>query len=160
MEKVLCFSGVSGSGKTTAVEKMIRELNNRKIGGITTTGDFNNGKRQNFWVRDVTTNNNVLLAQRDLVATTIQGAFGFTQAGLQFGNNCLYKALSTQVEVLFIDEIGPLELRGEGWYPSLQIMMKTEIADVVFTSRPTTVAQICDTFFPNRDVQIIEVNRI
>ena len=157
MSEILCFLGVSGSGKTYAVKEMAR-TSSGKIGGIITIGNHKNGKRHSFWVRDVATDRQVLLAQRDLAAKITQGAFGFTEEGLAFGNNCLQQALKTQVDVLFIDEIGPLELRGEGWYPSLQMIATAKIAKIVFTSRPTTVTQICDTFFPHRDVQKIEVS--
>lgn len=158
MSEVLCFSGVSGSGKTTAIQKMVKESYCRKIAGFITIGDYKNGQRHSFWIRDVVTNRSILLAQRNLPARITQGAFGFTPEGLQFGNSCLRDV--EQVEVLFIDEVGPLELRGEGWYPSLQKIMTTEIAKIVFTSRPTTVTQICDTFFPDKNVEIIEVNRM
>ncbi|BBM85891.1 nucleoside-triphosphatase [Candidatus Uabimicrobium amorphum] len=157
MSEILCFLGVSGSGKTQAIKKMVQTLPGKK-GGIITIGDYKDGKRQNFWVRDVVTGQEVLLAQRDLAADITQGAFGFTQQGLSFGNNCIQQALKEQVEVLFIDEIGPLELRGEGWYLSLQMIETAKINKIVFTSRPTTVTQICDTFFSNRDVQKIEVS--
>ena len=157
MSEILCFLGVSGSGKTHAIKKMVQTLPEKK-GGIITIGDYKDGKRQNFWVRDVATDQEVLLAQRDLTADITQGAFGFTPQGLSFGNDCLQQALKAQVQVLFIDEIGPLELRGEGWYPSLQMIATAKIKKIVFTSRPTTVTQICDTFFSNRDVQKIEVS--
>ena len=157
MSEILCFLGVSGSGKSHAVKEMVR-TSPGTVGGIVTRGDHKDGKRHSFWVCDVHSGKEVLLAQRDLTAEITQGAFGFTQRGLSFGNDCLQRALKTQVDVLFIDEIGPLELRGEGWYPSLQMMATVTIAKIVFTSRPATVTQICDTFFPHRDVQKIEVS--
>lgn len=161
MGQIMCLLGVSGSGKTTMMKNLIHELQNEQstIGGIFTLGDFNQeGQRENFWVCDVITQQKILLAKRGLgnVATT-QGPFGFTAEGLEFGNHCLHSAISSKVDTLFIDEIGPLELRGKGWYPSLQLLSKIDISKVVFTSRPTAVAQICDTFFPNRDVEKIEV---
>lgn len=43
------------------------------------------------------------------------GAFSFSRSGLAFGREIINKALDLQIEPLFIDEIGPLELQGQGF---------------------------------------------
>lgn len=43
------------------------------------------------------------------------GRFSFSREGLDFGRKIIKNALSNQIQPLFIDEIGPLELEGKGF---------------------------------------------
>ena len=55
------------------------------------------------------------------------GAFSFSRSGLEFGREIIKKALCFRIEPLFIDEIGPLELQGEGFHDIFSSLINTSV---------------------------------
>lgn len=155
LEIVECYIGISGSGKTSRVIEKCDELSKqgKKIGGIITLGNFKNDQRYRFWVKNLKSEKSMLLAERDMSSSLCQGAFGFSLEAIDFGNACVREAIVSNVDVLVIDEIGPLELQEKGWFSCLQEVKKVKIPQILFTSRPSTFTAICDVFFPNKEIK-------
>ena len=55
------------------------------------------------------------------------GRFSFSKEGLDFGRNIIHNALSRQIQPIFIDEIGPLEICGKGFSKILTILLSSSI---------------------------------
>jgi nucleoside-triphosphatase THEP1 len=158
--QVIILVGFSGTGKTTTVLKYIDKMRARalKVGGIVCPGTFKNAQRFSFAVTDLLTNVTNPLAQRDLPSEIQQGSFGFHKTGIEFGNNSIKQAVAQSVDILVIDEIGPLELSGSGWYEGIQAV-NDNVGEVIYTVRPTIIKDVQQKFFSKYPQTIIPVER-
>lgn len=57
--------------------------------------------------------------------------FSFSRDGLEFGRGIIKKAIFFHLEPLFIDEIGPLELQGQGFHDLFSSLIDTPIETYV-----------------------------
>lgn len=71
--------------------------------------------------------------------------FRFSREGLNFGRGIIRNALEHQLEPIFIDEVGPLELTGKGFYE----ILKTSIAastNIYLVVRINCLPEVIDKF--------------
>lgn len=122
---ILVLTGPASAGKTPALEEVCTRL---QAQGISVSGFLQlkfrdeNG-RQAFRIRDLSNNREVVLARETLQA---EGSFGtrfdFETEGLQLGAEALSSAQNG--DLLVVDELGPVELRGGGHFPALQARLR------------------------------------
>ena len=152
--KIALVYGTSGSGKTTAVTRCFAQAQNRgwRVGGIVAPGSFHDNCRQEFWVVDLASGQQQLLARRGLAAPVYCGPFGFSAAGLEFGRAAIRRAISDAVDLLIIDEIGPLELRNMGWAEVLREILPGKVGHLLLTVRPALCQEVSQKFFAQNAV--------
>ena len=115
---IALVTGKPGSGKTSLVAATIDLLRSSglAIGGILAPGRWQDGTREGFDIVDLASEERVLLCRRQGIAGTVKvGPFTFSDAGLAIGRQALTKAWQVPPDVVAVDEIGLLELRGAGW---------------------------------------------
>jgi len=110
--------GDVGSGKTTLCARVLEELECKgfSCGGVLCPSVFRNGRKVGSVIVDVASKE-----ERDFSFHKSTGRQGstefcewvFTQEGIEFGIYALRRGLSS--DVLFVDEIGPMELSGMGF---------------------------------------------
>jgi nucleoside-triphosphatase len=114
---VIVITGAIGIGKTTICEKLLAyaKKNRFSCGGVLTYKTTNDN-RIIF---------NVLNGDRFILASNNgrkEGPFTpryiFNPAGIDFGIKAIEKGISA--DILFIDELGPIELMGQGFAPALE----------------------------------------
>jgi len=118
---VIVLTGRPGSGKTTALERVIESLVGRgcDVAGLIQPGLFRGGVKVGFRIRDLQTGEEAPLARRTSRDSGQHGTgFQFEEAGL----NLARKALASVPDgaILAVDELGPVELRGKGHMPALR----------------------------------------
>ena len=109
---MIIVTGDIGVGKTTVCRKLIDIIRNRgyTCGGILTY----KAADEDIIIEDIQSGNREILASTDNVYQGPRTArYFFNPRGIDFGIQSIYGGASTAV--LIIDEIGPLELRGEGF---------------------------------------------
>lgn len=77
---IQCYTGISGSGKTSTILQLSQKYIQQgwNIGGIATIGNFQNNKRDSFWVIDILAPEiKIPLAKRDYSSEITIGCFGF-----------------------------------------------------------------------------------
>ncbi len=118
---VIVITGRPGTGKTTALEQIIEILVGRgfDVAGLIQPGDFREGVKAGFFVRDIQTREETVLARRTSRETGQHGTgFQFDIAGLALARQALERV--PEGAVVVVDELGPVELRGQGHMPALR----------------------------------------
>ena len=82
--------------------------------------------------------------------------YSFNKDGFTFANNIVESALEKGVKCFYLDELGHLELKGEGFANILRRLLKEKI-DLVLVIREALLEQMCKTFEIN-DYTIIRPN--
>ena len=131
---MICLvTGSSGSGKTTMLGELAENFRNHKLtpGGFTAPGSWLGGKRSGFVLHDLYQSTDYALAETGKSGAEIQGRVVFNEETLDRGDLLLQQqANGTMIDFIIVDEVGPFEIRGRGWAPSLDVLAKTEIPQI------------------------------
>ena len=115
---VFIITGGHGSGKSELVMELARLLraSGKKPGGICAAGLWENGVRSGFDLVNLISGERTPLCRRGEQGNGLRtGEFGFYSEGLAAGEAALSAKALSGSSVVFIDEIGFLELEGKGW---------------------------------------------
>lgn len=127
---IFFLTGHSGSGKTTLLTGLagIFAENGVSAGGFIAPGTWHNGKRSGFIIHDLRANQKYLLAETNVDGPLAFGRFVFKPETIDRGNQLLISQLSdSAIEFIFVDEVGPFELAGNGWAPALNQLAEVEV---------------------------------
>lgn len=154
LHKILVIlTGERGEGKTTLCLSLAEEAKRLgwTVGGIASPGEWKDGRREGYWVRDLSSGEERKLVTRSSnVETRHVGSFTFSPEGFAFGRRALETAIKANVQLLIVDEIGPLELCGEGWAQELMHMQKNDAPCVmVWAVRPNLIDIVKKRFAPS-----------
>jgi nucleoside-triphosphatase THEP1 len=133
---VAVVTGASGAGKTTLLLGLAEALRaaGRTVGGIAAPLVRDGGVRVGYDVIDLASGARTplcrLAAGGDDPAV---GPFVFIAEGLALGRAAL--AAGGACEVVIVDEVGPLEMRGEGWAAALPALFARDGAAIVLAVR-------------------------
>jgi nucleoside-triphosphatase THEP1 len=114
-------TGPSSGGKTETVRAVAERLGSTgvPIAGFVQPGEFAEGRKVGFRLCDVATGEEAALAT---LGERREGDFGtrfqFADEGFRLGREALSRASSGAVVI--IDELGPVELRGQGHMPAVR----------------------------------------
>lgn len=139
------LTGKSGSGKTSLAQAVVEALRRKGIPvcGILAPGYWEAGQRSGFDIVDLSAGRRTRLAFRE--ANPKQGAvvpFSFDPEGLKLGRAALRPESWPAGGVMFVDEVGPLELRGGGWANALDQLTANQNGPLVLVIREALVDQV------------------
>lgn len=144
---VFILTGGRGSGKTSILQMLSAEISqqNLKVSGIVSRGLWKEERRSGFDVVDLATQKQIPLCRRDVPATGIQkGPYHFYPAGIKAGQVALEMAVAANPAVIIVDEVGPLELRGDGWAEPLGNVLSNRSCPIVISVRPSLVEAVSE----------------
>lgn len=79
-------------------------------------------------------------------------SYSFSYNGFLFVRNIILDIIQNNIEPIFVDEIGPLELNEQGFYNILNLLLKTD-KDMYITVRQSCVNDVINKFrFTNYDI--------
>ena len=116
--QVVIITGEIQQGKTTFTQNIISELKRRriKVAGFFSIGIDENGIRNGFNLSDIETGKLIELCSDKKDEKRLRlGRFYFNPEALSLGNEILKPANIADKQLIVIDEIGPLEVKGQGW---------------------------------------------
>lgn len=125
---VYIITGTHGGGKSELVARLAGLLRaaGRKPGGICAAGLWENNVRAGFDLIDLASGKRVPLCRRGVAgAAATAGEFEFYAEGLTAGDAALSAENTVGADVVFVDEIGFLELEGGGWGPALERLLSS-----------------------------------
>ncbi len=124
--------GHIGSGKTLFAGQLATALDKQgvKVGGIVSPRILDEGKTVGYRVQDIETSEEQLLATLHPLGIPI-GKFYLSEKVLGFAQVAIERAAST-AQVVILDEVGRLELEGEGHANALRILLQSEAIAVLF----------------------------
>lgn len=121
-DNIYILSGPTQSGKTTILTHLLSDLKSHGVecGGFIAPGTFKNDERHEIYLREAGSGKSYLLASKEKHEGWIQNMrFYFDKTTVEKGNEILVQAMEDDVQLLILDELGPIEMKGKGWYPSL-----------------------------------------
>ena len=160
--QVYIITGETRSGKTTFLKEILEELKkrNKKIQGIIAHGTDHNRERQQFDIEDIATGEKQLLCDRTpLPDDKHLGRFYFKPDGLEFGKKALTVNPKNLPDFLIIDEIGPLELKGEGWYSVIGEIVETYDIPMIWVVRKKILEKVLHTW-PHLNHHIFDISKV
>lgn len=117
-ENIILITGKVQEGKSGFIKSFIElcQQHRLNLAGFVAEGTFKNDKRDSFTLIDIATGKRVALAKR----TKMEGwsryrDFYFNPEGFKAGGEMLGGGLERGADLLVLDELGPMELAGEGW---------------------------------------------
>jgi nucleoside-triphosphatase THEP1 len=132
-----------GEGKTTFLCAYAARTAaaGRSIGGIASVAVCEGGQRIGYDLFDLrlgTRRNLARIVSPEDKHPTV-GVYRFDDQAVRAGNEAIQMAVTDRLDMIAIDEVGPLELRGEGWAPALEFALqrlgsRQELAVVVRSS--------------------------
>ena len=152
--KVYIVTAGRGEGKTSFVRAYATRMaeHGRSVGGIACPAVFHCDQRIGYDLADLR-----CARQRPLARVVgepgsgpVVGRYRFDEAAIAEGNATIMSAVSDGVDVVVVDEIGPLEFRGQGWAPALERALQTARGtdQMLVVTRPSLVDQL-PTRFPS-----------
>ncbi len=143
-KKTSIITGKKHSGKTTFLLNRIAELQSEGItvGGLVSVGTFKNGSRFDFKLLDVSTDEKIGFLSQEFCKTCEKiGRFYINPIAFQFGIQVLEKCLKDRIQTIVLDEIGPLELKDQGWAEILPELLNSE-SDLILTVRKELLQEV------------------
>jgi nucleoside-triphosphatase THEP1 len=140
---LLAVTGPKRCGKTALCARLVRHCADMglRLGGMIAPDRLKEGAKVGIdvvWLRDGQRHALARIVPRDQ-ATTV-GEYAFDHQVLDDTLAVLLRDLATPLDVLFIDEIGRLELkRGGGYAPALDAIPSSPVPVVAVTVRPELV---------------------
>jgi nucleoside-triphosphatase len=116
-----------GEGKTSFVRAYVTHVAGlgSRVGGIASLAVFEGDHRVGYDLINLSTGERQPLARlADLEeGSTTVGVYQFDVAAVTVGNASIVEAVRSGADVVAIDEVGPLEFRGQGWAPALETVL-------------------------------------
>jgi nucleoside-triphosphatase THEP1 len=138
---------------------MLREKNVRPGGAICPKLFDDSGRVTGIEVLDILNDP----PSREVLARTDRGmdgprtgAYSFSSRGLAFGQNALETGVQ-QGDVVFADELGPLEMRGEGFSNLLDLARTPSTPPMVIVVRTDLASAVCKELEPI-PATLLEIN--
>ncbi|MDD5630356.1 MAG: nucleoside-triphosphatase, partial [Elusimicrobia bacterium] len=138
-------TGAQGEGKSELVAELTRRLREAglSLGGIHAPGFWTDGRRSGFDLVDLGSGERRPLCRTEGPESwPSQGPFRFAPEGLAFGLRALAEAGSRDADVVFVDEVGPLELRGGGWAAALDVLARKRRKPMVWVVREGIIDEV------------------
>jgi nucleoside-triphosphatase THEP1 len=142
--KVVIITGEKHSGKTTFASDLAKHLKEKGIdlGGFVAPGSFIDNRRVSFDMLALATGETYPLCNRHHGIGIRIGPFWFDEKTLERGKQLLDPAQLGAAEIVFIDEVGPLELKDEGWAVAIDKLMQHPRLTLVMVVRRSMTEQV------------------
>ncbi len=154
MRHLIILSGPINSGKTTYLHRLIAQTAQagRSLGGITAEAVYEDGRKTGYEVQNVATGERRPLVrsggQGDPGTETVSagsevqrvGRFYLLESGLIFAREALQAALGK--ELICLDEIGPLEIKGGGHMPAFKMLLAEYHGTLIVVARKGVVEKL------------------
>lgn len=141
----LILSGEIGAGKTSVASHLVAELDEQRvaIGGILSPRIVQDGATVGYTVRDLAT-----AEERPFAALTPPGVrvgkFFIVEEGLAFACGAIEQATAS-TQTVFVDEVGMLELAGNGLAPAVKTLLQSQVLPVLLV-RSSLVEAVVHAF--------------
>ncbi|MEA1968218.1 MAG: nucleoside-triphosphatase [Thermodesulfobacteriota bacterium] len=144
--KRVIITGEKQSGKSTLAAQLAAALKDKnvKIAGIIAKGIWKNNIREGFNLMDLKTGKSYPLAKRmEKPGKNSITGFEFLETGIAAGSRALNLEQCQDADVIFVDEIGRLEIKSLGWSLLLAPVLSIQSAAHIWIVRKKFVKEIC-----------------
>jgi nucleoside-triphosphatase THEP1 len=133
---IYILTGLQGTAKTTRLEAWCDKRSG--IAGI--LSPVINGKR---YFKSISNGETKLMeATADEKEVQKVGRFIFSSTAFNWAENVIYNAISNNAKLIIIDEIGPLELMGNGFHLLLERLVNADIKNLLLVIRVSKLEEV------------------
>jgi nucleoside-triphosphatase THEP1 len=146
---VFIITGGIDEGKTREIGAIYRQI--KKGDGWVSGKIFLNEEFIGYEIQRLSTNEKLPLAYKKEYVPSgwdeicARGPFCFSKRAFEFAGKIIDEIIEKNINPVFIDEIGPLELQGKGFYPLLEKILKTP-KDVYIVVRSHCIEDVIKRF--------------
>jgi len=144
LPSIIIISGNIQEGKTTFVEKVINRLGRKelKVGGFLSKVIYDDNQRTGYYLYDLSTERSEMLCTiSEHAEWSRYGKFYFNPQGQKLGLSILQN-IPDNTQIVVVDEIGPLELGGEGWAPAIEQLIVQSSIPMIWVVREHLLKKI------------------
>ena len=157
--EVFILTGDRKQGKTSLLKEIVSILRAKgvSISGFLSEGIHDRGKRTGFILKDIRTSETIeLCSTENKFGGPSQGRYFFNPAAISKGIEILGSSNSGGTGVIVIDEVGPMEISGRGWYTAMEKLCSTSGGVHIWTVR-RSLAEKAARRWNTGDVHIIDI---
>lgn len=115
-----------------------------RVMGILCPGKISEGRRSEFWLENIHTGEQIPMgSERVMEGWKKYRRFYFNPQAFLTGEVWIQNAVSEQADLLVLDEVGPMELEGQGWYGILEKLQNNSGIKQLWTVREKLVPEVC-----------------
>ena len=140
--EIFIITGDRQQGKTTLLKEVVEIIraNGIPLSGFLSEGLHSEGRRTGFSLTSVSDGSSVPLCSTEPLFTgPKQGNYYFNPAAITMGEELLGSANIGGTGAIVIDEIGPMEISGKGWYPAIEKLCSGSSVPQIWTVRRSLV---------------------
>lgn len=158
--KIYIVAGAVQQGKTTFIQNVVAGLRANYIGvaGFLSLGEFTNGMRSGFKLMQISSGKQIKFCKDVPVDGWLKfRKFYFNPDGFCAGHSWIKEGIESETSVLVIDELGPMELDGNGWFSTVSLL-HSYAGVSVFVVRRVLVDALLE-LFQWKNVKIVDVEQ-
>ncbi len=160
MNRFILICGYKNSGKTTFLKKFLNSISRSKeilAAGFLAEGIFEGELKTGFNLVNIQSRAEILLcADQPVKGWGKTGRFYFNPEGISFGKKIL-KTLPVSINLVIIDEYGPLELGGGGWDPEISELLQKDKQSIMMTVRTEILSNVIQRYAGN-EIHVMNIN--
>jgi nucleoside-triphosphatase THEP1 len=140
--QVIIITGEIHQGKTTFAQKIVADLHEQKIriAGFFSIGLDENGMRTGFNLIDIESSKQIELCSDKKNEKRLKlGRYFFNPDAISFGNKILESNNIVDKQLIVIDEVGHLELNGQGWSNAIENIIRSNTVPQLWIVRKSLV---------------------
>ena len=142
---IVIITGDTGQGKTTYTLNLVKELKEKgyRVGGFLAIGTQENGKRTGFDLLDIRNSRQFELCKDTPHENRIKsGRYYFSPEGIADGNEMITLNNLKEMQLVVIDEIGPMEMNNLGWAESVACLCQSGRLTQLWVVRKSLVEKV------------------
>jgi nucleoside-triphosphatase len=157
--KILAITGPLDSGKTRKARELLGEYRSRglKVGGILSLPEYSGDRKTGYFALDIDSGKSELLLSESFSGPGFsRNRFRFSRAGFDFASSALSRAAFEGADAIIIDEIGRIELEGEGFASVLRSLLASYEGELILVVRDAFLEEIRRAFGLPADMRILK----
>jgi nucleoside-triphosphatase THEP1 len=157
--EIIIITGDVHQGKTTFAQKIVADLHaqNIRIAGFFSVGINENGLRTGFNLVDIGSSSQIELCSDKKNEKTLKfGRYYFNSDAISLGNEILNLDNLSDKQLIVIDEVGHLELNGQGWSNAIENIIRSNTVPQLWIVRKSLV-QKCSRRWNIGNVYIFDI---
>ena len=147
---IIIITGKVHEGKTTLAREIANKFvdGGKKIGGVLCEAENRDGYRFAYHVEDLRTGQKTKLISKEKTENyyDVFWSYYFMKDGMDFVSRCLSPEYLKDVDAVFVDEIGAMELDGRGYCDKIPVLLDSGIPAIYLVIREQFVDSVCKKF--------------
>jgi nucleoside-triphosphatase len=143
---LILVTGPPHSGKSSMLANLLQQMRalGWRMAGILAEGHWQNGRRSGFTLIDLQSGRRTPLARRITVDDPRTFPYVFFPMGIAAGRRALSPTRCLEADLMVVDEVGSLEIRGGGWADRLPPLLQQTDTIHLWIVQSKRVAAVCD----------------